>query len=334
MAKLWAVRGMSYDAGTLASHTDRSSMPYILACIDGTGSTGWRRADGLNSHVYRFYQDAAVEPDFKLYRDGPGTLGFEMGRIVEEVSTWVQAALAARTMTGLRAADVQICLIGHSRGAVGAAAVVNRLAAPRMASACAVPIRVKFLGLYDAVDRSFLNLDTTLRNVDIVAHAVRADRTFGGSRWSFDTVDFSRPLQRQEFRTSHGGIGGDPGLFNSLDAFAGDGYCNALRVVMTDDELRRRYGTVHMPRGAGPPLTNIPRYRRLTGEAYNRRVEELRERLEDSWAADKFLRRWAGEACGAGLLVRTSPQIPYDEVDAVYAQRLAVALGWPTLQWP
>jgi hypothetical protein len=310
-------------------------MPYVLACIDGTGSTEWRRPDGLNSHVYRFYKDAVVEPDFKLYRHGPDTAGLKMGGIVEDVTAWVLKAVAARRKADPKK-DVEIVLVGHSRGAVAATVVANRLAAPKIPDACAVPIRVKFLGLYDAVDRSFLSVDTTLRNVETVYHAVRGNRDFfGGSRWSFDTVKYDRPVLAWDYNTSHGGIGGDPGLFTPLGGLAADYYCNALQVVMTDDDLRVRYGTVHMPTRGGMPMpTNIPRFRQLTGEAYSARVEQLREFLQQSWYADLDVRSCAAWTCGAGLFGRTSPHIPYADANAGYAQRLALALGWPSLQWP
>jgi hypothetical protein len=310
-------------------------MRWILACIDGTGSRSWRRADGFNSHVYRFYRDFGAS--YRNYWHGPGTLGSEMPGIVGQVTNWIFTELVRSVELGLRQDEVKICLVGHSRGAVAVIEVANRLQnlmpvaflPPSIQIRC--PIRVQFMGLYDAVDRSLMSFpDAALSNVDKVYHAIRLNRSWSGSRWSFGSCTVGRG-QAREFDTAHGGIGGDPGYFDNLMGFAGDTYCNALQLVLTDDELLRRYGAIDMGGPDGIGANSMPRFTQLTGTGRERRIDELTQRWRASWSTDVWIREGAATACGANSWTSTSPHHPFLTKDNELAQRLASILSIPSL---
>ena len=302
-------------------------MKYILAGIDGTGSKTWMRADGYNSHVFRFLCDFMA--DRKQYWAGPGTFGFEMGGIVAEATQWVATSAVELLKSGTRQEEIRVCLVGHSRGAVAAMEVASRLKNYKSAGLNG-PIRVRFVGLYDAVDRSTLSFSgADLSNVDDLSHAVRQNRRFSGSRWSFGTVDVRRGRvnEYKEFDTAHGGVGGDPGYFDDLTGVAQDTYCNALTLVLSDAELLKRYGNMAVPDPSGRDnVVLVPRYEQLKGAARDRRVEELLTRWRASWEADVWIRAAATASCGADRLAATSPHHPFLEKDVNLAPRLATAL--------
>jgi hypothetical protein len=227
---------------------------------------------------------------------------------------------------------IRIYMVGHSRGCVAAMRVANLLQREQLASDEGMPrpkelhgeIRVRFLGLYDAVQRDGDTApDTRLENVETVYHARRENISIDpekGSRGSFGTVEVSR-ARNLEFDTSHGGVGGDPGFFTRLDAFAADMYCNALRVVLNGDQLVSDYGT-RAPGGGrlGDLGREMPEYRPLEGEALRRRVHALKGFLEESQGADAFIRRGAK---AAGLQFSgASKHLPYSEKDAALWDRL------------
>ena len=310
----------------------------IFAGIDGTNSAQWRRkSDGLNSHVCRFYRDCSAQADQKKYWDGPDTFGLAMPGLVDEVTTWVLRTASERIRQGLRQEDIQICLVGHSRGAVAAIAVAERLSnfrqvgalVPPNAAKC--PVRVRFLGLYDAVDLSMVSPDLSLKNVDAVAHAVRENRDwFVGTRGWFGTVRVSGSAPRL-YNTAHGGIGGDPGFFTDLSSLTDDMYSNALQLVLSDAELLRKYGTIGLYGPNGYVLTTEPRFKQLTGTAQTRRIGQLLEHWAESWAADEFIRREAKTSCRAAIFNHTSPHRPWLEKDFHLALKLAQILGKATL---
>lgn len=198
---------------------------YILAAIDGTSSHEWRNSDGSNSHVFKFHRDIELQGGISWYWNGPGeqTGGVVFGRgstgIVESAVSHIRRKIIAytgirsrRPFSELSSTDrallreeiqdqVRIVLVGHSRGGLIAINVAARL-----------PLPVHFLGLYDAVDRHPGLSADRIHNVDHTAHALRHPDV--GSRPSFGNCGRSSSGQYDErfFRTSHGGVGGDPVL--------------------------------------------------------------------------------------------------------------------------
>src|SRR5262245_297805 len=158
-------------------------MKYICAGIDGTESRAWRREDGVNSHVFRFCRDFGA--DYSTYWNGPGLAGAELDDIVTGVTRQIRQKISEFVRGGVPPRDIRICVVGHSRGAVAAMWVANVLSPGSQR-----PLRIKFMGLYDAVDRSAMpDLNTALRNVENLRHAVRQNQDwFGGSRATFGSV--------------------------------------------------------------------------------------------------------------------------------------------------
>jgi hypothetical protein len=70
---------------------------HLLAAIDGTGSSDWRKPDGSNSHVHGFFRDFRTEARLKRYFDGPDNLGFECEEIGRTVVSWALEAAGIRT---------------------------------------------------------------------------------------------------------------------------------------------------------------------------------------------------------------------------------------------
>ncbi len=196
---------------------------WILAAIDGTGSTDWRSPDGSNSHIFRFENAFNTHGGRRQYFDGPsaGRLANIFGStdstaILSDVQTFIANSLVELVpilhdipvrmivesptwpvREAVRNADIRICLVGHSRGGAIAMKVAETL-----------PIQVSFLGLFDAVDRAMFLLTDGIQNVDVTYHALRDPRM--GSRGSFSNTGLRSTgrYYEQRFMTSHGGIGG------------------------------------------------------------------------------------------------------------------------------
>jgi hypothetical protein len=164
---------------------------------------------------------------------------------------------------------------------------------PEWAARLRVPVKVRFMGLYDAVDRTTYKApDTSLANVDHCYHARRSNMV--GSRASFGTVEISGgSLVQRDFDTAHGGIGGDMGLFVPLGGLTEDYYCNALTLVLSDAELGRMWSMDTEGRHTGEPVV-----RSLSGkDEREKRAREIRMYLAESREADEFIRSGA-EAAG------------------------------------
>lgn len=188
---------------------------YVVAGVNGTGSREWRRTDGRNSHVFRFIADVVAggsgdisrgvssTDDAKRYWHGPGTFATDLSGIIDEVFEFVvsQTDRLVRE-TGCAQSDVKICLVGHSRGCVAAIKVANRLNDPGIVSLrdavrvslsrLRAPVAVPFIGLYDTVNRSLVDIDVAMPNVAAGIHTRRKNRSWSGSRFSFDTVEIPR----------------------------------------------------------------------------------------------------------------------------------------------
>jgi hypothetical protein len=107
----------------------------------------------------------------------------------------------------IQEAEIQFCLVGHSRGGVIAAEVARQ-----------IPIPVIFLGLFDAVDRAAMIEATVVHNVNVTRHARRhpslESRTTFGNACLSSTGNYLHEF----FRTSHGGVGGDATLYPTIGA--------------------------------------------------------------------------------------------------------------------
>ena len=129
--------------------------------------------------------------------------------------------------------DIQIVLVGHSRGG---------LAATELAKMLAPLVRVYFLGLYDSVSRQPCLNGDTVENVQHVYHAMRDPEV--GSRSSFGntSTQYSNgtDYHLQKFSTSHGGIGGDYLSDPKRASFGSDSSCLARPDTI---QIRNRYAT-------------------------------------------------------------------------------------------
>lgn len=247
---------------------------WILAAIDGSGSDDWglpakghRNIDRYNnemiwnSYVNRFYQDFKTNGGYKDYFHGPRTDGLNTGPIVIKVCTFLAESIrkavpalskmsdqdlvypgigfdssnSKKVKKVLKEADIEICLIGHSRGGHVALVVAQRLY-----------IKVQMLGLYDAVDRSPVFSPDSVSNVNYVYHALRG---LNDSRTSFGNTGpiKSNPANKifvKKFKTSHGGIGGDWVMNPSW----GDDYSCSIEKVPVSEQYCAVGHTTHIDR--------------------------------------------------------------------------------------
>lgn len=180
-----------------------------LIAIDGTDSREWRVSE-QNSHVLRFfreYRGDKVTDDDTTH--GPKTLGGDVDQIFQ--ATCDDATNFYNS--GIRTFD----LVGHSRGGHIALRVCFHLLKPQFRGSS-----VRFLGLFDAVDRS---PDETViwgnapgtgivpPNVKVCRHARRSMWT-GNRTWFGNTGTRHLPehtdYEEETFWASHGALGGDP----------------------------------------------------------------------------------------------------------------------------
>lgn len=302
------------------------ALHYFLVAIDGTGSTEWRRSDGYNSHVYRFYNDFQAVGGEKLYLHGPDTAGLSMGSLIDQGFGWLKNHLLHLVIERhVPQQNIKICLVGHSRGGAAVIQIAHQFSNVsflREATLPSVPLRlpvaIHFMGLYDAVDRSLVSVSSDgLTHVENLYHAYRSNISYlasRGSRGSFGVMELSRGLKKG-FDTSHGGIGGDPGLFTRLDTPFADFYCNALRLVLTQAELDSQYGqTYNQQEGI-----EISRYYALTSEAARNRKRQVMRNISESVAADRWIRDYA--VCAGVRFGIATPHVPYQVQESQLWQR-------------
>jgi pimeloyl-ACP methyl ester carboxylesterase len=267
---------------------------YVLAAIDGSGSSEWRRKDGANSHVFRFKSDFADNGGAKEYWHGPNWWGQGLSKTIDDANSWIIRSIE-RLISKYRCGqqEVKVCLVGHSRGAAAGIALANRLNDPTNVRAVSrslrAPIQVHFLALYDTVNRSPLSIDCKLTNVKHCFHACRQNISMDpekGSRGSFGLVKVPGASPAQ-FDTSHGGIGGDPGFFTRLDDPVADLYCNAWTFLLSQLDLDKMFGTGFFGRH---------KYTSLAGEERVRRKAALRRFWNESMRANEFVRNGAASA--------------------------------------
>jgi hypothetical protein len=248
--------------------------------------------------------------------------------IIEEAYNFTLQQTSRLIATGCTQSEVKICLVGHSRGCVGAIKVANNINDPssaglRMALTFGLmtlraPIAVGYLGLYDSVNKSLVDIDAAVPNVAAGRHARRKNRSWSGSRWSFDTVDTPR-FPPHDYDTAHGGIGGDPGYFTALGGMTADYYCNAWQLILTQAELNTRYGYVASRAGVSP------RYRPLSGDEATAKRALLRRSIAGVPGADAYIRAGA-VAAGFSFTAPASNLASYGTTEANYYQRMVSAV--------
>jgi hypothetical protein len=188
-------------------------MPHILIAIDGTNSYVYRRR-----WVEHFHNQASA--DHKRYWPGPtdlgGATGLDCDAIHESAISWLNTVLRryGASLRSCSALDIQLTLVGHSRGGHTVVNLCNQL-----------PFPVNFLALYDAVDMTAALGDTSvIRNARFTAHARRSPHMDSWSWWGNTGTSASTGLYEERyFETNHGGVGGDVG--ENAYSIAGDTAC-------------------------------------------------------------------------------------------------------------
>lgn len=190
---------------------------HLVIGIDGTNSRDILDATGSNSHVYRIMRALDKIRATWFYHHGPNTLGNNVNEIRERALKEIKNLYKTYPWESLS-------LFGWSRGGHIACQIAKEWS----------PKKIRFLGLFDAVDRTYegSNTSTITNNVEISRHVLRSGTV--GSRSYFGNtalkaaagVDF----QVAYVLASHGGVGGDPdGIgFGFLDegGFDADDYKN------------------------------------------------------------------------------------------------------------
>lgn len=214
------------------------STHYLLYAVDGTGSKEWRPAPSGYSHTYQFYTKFnPVSVEKPTFKDGPGTFGTDVDNLIADGMKWIKSRVKSQKAKGASFRpqvlatstlvqpeyDVEIVLVGHSRGATIVGDMARKIGSE-------LEIGVLFLGLFDAVDRSWNSEGGTVENVEMTAHALRnpsmpSER--GSSRPTFGNTYLSSMshYRQRYFNTSHGGVGGSPVTEYSKVAITGDDSC-------------------------------------------------------------------------------------------------------------
>lgn len=182
----------------------------MLIAIDGTGSREWRRTDGSNSHVAQFLREYRGNKPSLDDTHGPNTLGLDVGAIFRRATV--------HALVGYNGGERVFDIVGHSRGGHIAILVARELMEKRFEGS-----RVRFLGLFDAVDRSPSPWSAVIPTVvENCWHAVRNPLTLNRT-WFGNTgrVSYSARYHEKLFWASHGAIGGDPASSWSFGGLTG-----------------------------------------------------------------------------------------------------------------
>ncbi len=176
----------------------------MLVAVDGTGpwndETYRREMSGsFVSKIYNLFQGSE-----KHYRRGPTLLGLETGPIANE---YADVILRQYKQTKKNGGEFKLYLTGYSRGAASVIGVAYLL------SNYEPEIKVDFMALFDAVDRSpIMTADTIPSNVKMCYHAIRDQNA--GSRTYFGncgtTADHPAVILKRTFFATHAGMGGIP----------------------------------------------------------------------------------------------------------------------------
>lgn len=276
----------SKTTSVLSKKSSASTPLYILACVDGTNSAEWRPKNTLGGTQTANYSHVKqIDTQFKVglgglhvpYEDGPELNGSGTARkiagITRSISTFIKAKQLQGAKFRSRVAeqqcsmdtpkhDYEIVLFGHSRGGVIVGEVANALKT--------LDVGVYFMGLFDAVDRSYSADGGASTNVLFTYHARRdpsAKRmSLTPSRWTFGN-DYESSLNNYEqvfFQTSHGGIGGSPALDYDDLGVAGDASC-AGRSKRMENRLASLEGVLSKNKGTWREY--MPGFRQVETEA-------------------------------------------------------------------
>lgn len=178
----------------------------LLIGFEGTGSQMWGTTDwiygplGTRSFIKRCV-DRATEPDFAKYMAGPDAGGRELGNILSDAKNFydIKKMQTDRIGEGLR-----VSLVGYSRGGHIAICLARMLQLEG--------VKVKFLGLFDAVARDFTGAmpkeyrtDKIPTNVSVCYHAVR--RANHSRQWFSNTGVKSKDRELMEFLSEAADVG-------------------------------------------------------------------------------------------------------------------------------
>ena len=172
----------------------------IVVGIDGT----WENADDIknnpdSSNTRRFID--AVQDEEKAYLPGPGgkAKGLSMlyAGLTGAGSDGIRNEVVELICQARCSGDCNVGLVGWSRGAViamGVADTLNKKGCVCPSGTIIKPVKVRFVGLYDAVQMMFGDWPNSVPdNVEKYAHAVKTDK----SQWIFPTKNYGG--NRREF---------------------------------------------------------------------------------------------------------------------------------------
>ena len=218
----------------------------ILACVDGTDSRSWRKYDGSNSHVYKFYQSCYA--DYKKQWHGPNVAGTDCLDIKNQVYNWIHECLDSindnfarrefRVDLNFQLDTLKFMPLGLAGQLIGQnhrenkkkqekyilwrsdicidPSVVrivlvgfSRGAAILIAVANSLPFPVHFLGLYDAVDMEATMDTARISNAMTTYHARRNKVVFSRHSWGNTGTVSNGVYVEKSFYASHGAIGGE-----------------------------------------------------------------------------------------------------------------------------
>lgn len=241
---------MTSTTTTTTTSSSHSSAPQntfdILVAVDGTcsrkdvnlprdehGKVIVSKIGGpVTSHVWNFYHRFEFTHGHKYYFDGPDTLGFKTGHIIdhglERVKQQLHAALDSRkhrittNNTTLAQLGIRVVLVGHSRGGLIVMMIARHLQALKLHPK--IPhVHVHFMGLYDAVDRHIgegrMQIFGGAKIPGNVLEARHALRDTTVSSWKRGVIAFGNTgeeaesgchLIKEVFTATHSSMGGAP----------------------------------------------------------------------------------------------------------------------------
>jgi hypothetical protein len=225
-----------------------------LAAVDGTDSEYWVGQKQHGSFVKSFARDYAPLGDVD-YENGPNLFGGGVSSTVDEVYNGISAALKKNPKEDIN-------LVGHSRGGLIVILVAKKL--HDNPPPCTKG-EVKFMGLYDAVDR-YLWADGSVipDNVDFVAHARRDPGVNSRPLFGNTGTSGGKVYVQQFFWVTHSGAGGDPWggdhptMTTTLSSPRAGGNVTVPTITKDQDEAGSRLVDQWMRNNARQNGVNIP----------------------------------------------------------------------------
>ncbi len=178
----------------------------LLIGFEGTGSQMWGTTDwiygplGKRSFIKRCI-DRATEPEYAKYMAGPDAGGRELGNILDDAKNFYDLK---KMQTDRKGEGLRVSLVGYSRGGHLAICLARWLQLEG--------VKVKFLGLFDAVARDFTGAvptqyrtDKIPTNVSVCYHAVR--RANHSRQWFSNTGLQTKDKELMEFLSEAADVG-------------------------------------------------------------------------------------------------------------------------------